>query len=280
LAPSQGATISWGFSDFDHFFHPMAPGELVTIAARPSVGKSSLMRAVAYHAAQAGEHVQVESFESLAPAIARNMAANLSQVCAAGLERANPAARKDYLAGLKRLRLPTLHVFDSDPSLAGVISRHASLELKHGAVRRVFIDYLGLMSDCEPRRGEMQTQAIGRVTRTLKQFAMREGVAVCLLCQLNRDSAKEANREPRLDDLRASGDIEQDSDRVILLHRPDENPITRMAQSANSNPDDEPTWGIKAIQAKGRDVGNGCVILSFRRRTATFQQVTATQQTP
>ena len=75
---------------------------------------------------------------------------------------------------------------------------------------------------------------------------------------------------PRIHDLRESGDIEQDADKIVLLHRPSEDPITGAAQSVTSGSEDLPTFYVSAIQAKGRNDGTGSVGLYFRRATATF----------
>ncbi len=95
-------------------------------------------------------------------------------------------------------------------------------------------------------------------------------IPVLLMVQLNRESAK-GNEEPRLHHLRDSGEIEQDADRVVFLHRPNEDPLTGADQSASEDADDRPQFFVNALQAKGRNVGAGQVVsFYFRRKTASF----------
>jgi replicative DNA helicase len=125
------------------------------------------------------------------------------------------------------------------------------------------------MPDATPARGENRAQSVGRVSRALKQFALRNDCVVMVLAQLNRDSERD-DRVPRIHDLRESGDIEQDADKIVLLHRPGEDPISGAPQSATADADELPTFYVAAIQAKGRNDGTGSVGLYFRRATATF----------
>jgi len=114
---------------------------------------------------------------------------------------------------------------------------------------------------------------VGRVSRALKQFALRNDCVVMVLAQLNRDSERD-ERVPRIHDLRESGDIEQDADKIVLLHRPAEDPLTSAPQSPTADADELPRFYISAIQAKGRNDGTGSVGLYFKRSTATFFPVT------
>ncbi|MCR6656637.1 MAG: DnaB helicase C-terminal domain-containing protein [Opitutus sp.] len=107
----------------------------------------------------------------------------------------------------------------------------------------------------------------------LKQFAIANNCAVVILAQLNRGSVSDNNREPALHDLRDSGDIEQDADRVIFLHRPNTDLVTGSPQSDTADAFEQPTHYVSAIQAKGRDVGTGMVGLYFKRSIAKFMEI-------
>jgi replicative DNA helicase len=93
-----------------------------------------------------------------------------------------------------------------------------------------------------------------------------------LLSQLNRDSAKDG-REPAMHDLRDSGDIEQDADKIIFIHRPAENPETGCAQPENSLAADVPSFYVNLIQAKGRDDGTGFKPMMFVREATQFRAI-------
>ena len=130
---------------------------------------------------------------------------------------------------------------------------------------------MGLIADCEGSRYETKAAAIGRVTKALKRLAGELDCVIFLLCQLNRLSAQESNREPRLTDLRDSGDIEQDADRVLFLHRPDEDPLTGTNQAKSEDAEDRPRDFVNIVQGKGRNVGQGQIMsFYFNRATATF----------
>jgi replicative DNA helicase len=112
---------------------------------------------------------------------------------------------------------------------------------------------------------------VGAVTKALNRIAMENGVVVVCLAQLNRQSVVEGNREPRLSDLRDSGDIEQDADRVVFIHRPDECPITKRRQDTLDTLSDLPRYGCALVQAKGRNVGTAYGAALFSRKLARFE---------
>jgi replicative DNA helicase len=267
-------TVSWGFPDLDKTFGQMEAGELVLPAARTSVGKSSLMRQVSVGAAQRGEPVLVSSLEVTDVEMATNLAANVSGVRSRrDLDRLGHEERAELLRAFDSLRgLQNFAVCDRDSSLVELIARAKAFKARHG-LRLWAIDYLQLIRDTKAvRGGERVDQAIGRVTSELKNFAVQENVVVMLLSQLNRSSDKEGNRQPRLSDLRDSGRIEEDANRVVFLHRPDKYDLGAgdVGQSAS---DDKPLHFIRLIQAKGRNHGTGSVGMMFHRKTATFRQI-------
>ena len=127
------------------------------------------------------------------------------------------------------------------------------------------------MPDAAPDKGEHRAQSVGRVSRALKRMALENNCVVLVLSQLNRDSAKDEG-EPQMHHLRESGDIEQDADKIILLHRPSTNPQTGAEQVGTASAKDTPSFHITAIQAKGRDDGTGTVGLTFRRAITRFEE--------
>lgn len=266
-------TLSFGLSDLDRIFHPIRRGELVVVAARPAVGKSSLMRQVAIANSKAGEHVLVESLEVSADDIADSLAGTEAGVNRTDLATAHHCDQQDYLTAIRSLDLENLHVFDCDRSLAAIIARAKAIHATR-PIDLLAIDYLGLITDCEAtNHGQTKASAIGRVTKALKALAMELDCVVIVLAQLNRQSVTDGNREPRLTDLRDSGDIEQDADRVILIHRPDEDPLTHCAQKDTDDLSDRPRFFVNLIQAKGRNVGTGIASFYFRRAVTRFEQI-------
>lgn len=271
-------SVSWPWLDLEKCFLPIEPGELVTIAARPSVGKSSLARQLAWASACSGIPTLFHSLEVGDAELATNLAANVSGVRSRrDLDRLHPTEREALIDSFDHLASPAapFSVVAEDDSLMAMIARANAFKARHG-MRLWVIDYLGLISDCmDTRKGENTAAAIGRVTRTLKRFATANGVPVVLLAQLNR-GVEQREGPPRLSDLRDSGRIEEDSNRVILLHRPTEYMAggARVTQDSTSSPVDEPNHYVEVIQAKGRNTGTASVALSFNRPTATFRNFT------
>lgn len=266
-------TLTWPWPAFTRAFQPVARGELVVIAARPSVGKSSLTRAICLFHATAGKQVLFNSIEDSPRSVAFQAAAAGSGVSFTGLVSAHAAEQAEYLTSLRALSMPNLHVFSRDNSLASLLSRAKAIHAKT-PLDLLAVDQLSHVTDCEPTKHETKASAVGRVTRALKRLAMDLNCPILLLCQLSRQSVNDHNREPRLTDLRDSGEIEQDADRVILLHRPDVDPNTNTNQAANDDAEDRPTFFVNAIQAKGRSVGSGQVVsMYFKRKTATFNPI-------
>lgn len=266
--------VSFGFSDLDRLFGPMQGGQFVILAARPSVGKSSLARMIAHHNAEKwSRHVVFASLEVMAGSLAINLAQTITGIPYKTLKRAHEKDVAIFRSAVGSLALPTLHVIAATDARLATLRAKAKLMRARGTpARLIVVDYLTLLPDAEPARGENRATSVGRVSRALKKLAIDEDCPVLALAQLNRESARDA-REPALHDLRESGDIEQDADKVIFLHRPAEHPITKTAQPENSLPHEVPSFGINVIQAKGRDDGTAIVTLNFRRAIARFEQI-------
>ncbi|RRJ97849.1 hypothetical protein Ga0100231_005160 [Opitutaceae bacterium TAV4] len=276
--------LSWGFPALDYVLGPMLPGEVIILAARPSVGKSSLARQVAWSAAEgAEEHVLFISREMSGPTVAAALASNVSGIRSVrDLHLLHPVDQGELLRGVKLLgESERFHFSDRDASLMQILGRADALQsrlqsrTKGNRLRLLIIDYLGLVSDISGARAGDKVAAIGRVTGALKQWALRNEAVVLCLCQLNRSSEKEG-REPEMHDLRDSGDIEQDADRVVFLDRPAEvaddlGMVHR--QRVDASISDEPRWFVNVLCKKGRNTGTGRLPLMFIRETATFREI-------
>ena len=272
--PVDNDSISFGFEHMDSVFGPMRPGQMIVLAARPSIGKSSLARQIAIEAA-VSYHKQVLfcSLEVMGKELAWNMAQTLSRHSAKHMNAsAHPADQREFKAALDKINAPTLDVLAASAvSLAAIRARLEVMRAKQTPVRLLVVDYIGLMPDAAPNKGEHRAQSVGRVSRELKRIALEYNLVVLVLSQLNRDSSKDEG-EPQMHHLRESGDIEQDADKIILLHRPGTNPQTGADQVATASAKETPSFYILAIQAKGRDDGTGTVGLTFRRAITRFEQ--------
>lgn len=215
--PDSRPIVATGIAGFDHEFSPVRAGQLIALAARPGNGKTALALQLAEHASRAGKIVAFFSLEMAGEDLATRLALQVSGNDAVG---DHPRAVEMRIKALERLaKIPNLDVTDMEESTAfGTIdARCRLLATKPNGLGLVVIDYLQLITPPSDTARIVREQQIATMTRRLKLLAGKLKVPVLLLCQLNRESEKE-NREPRLSDLRESGSIEQDSDRVWFLH--------------------------------------------------------------
>lgn len=215
LIPSLEARsgLATGLHDLDHLIGGMAAGDLVVIGARTSVGKSALALQIALAASEIGR-VLYWSLEMSREALGRRALAQLSSINSRELHIAAQDSRRSRVveaaAELQRRNLRYL----TRPSLGG-LRRMALIERPV----LIVVDYLQLVQTT--RRFDSRAQEVGWVARRLKSMASSMGFPVLACSQLNRESAKRGGK-PRLSDLRESGDIEQEADIAILLHRDNE----------------------------------------------------------
>lgn len=197
------------------------PGQLVVLAARPSVGKTSVMLHIAKQAARTGNPAYIVSMEMTVPELAEKFVLSTGKVRPWEITHGpQDFTLFDEAAG-ELSPLPVL-INDYSRTLDEVVAR-LTQAVKQGRCKIAFIDYLGLFQDCFAFGGNVKLyQVISRITGTLKAVAKRLGIPIVLLCQLNREQARE-KRAPELFDLRDSGSIEQDADIVIMLEpKPEE----------------------------------------------------------
>ena len=189
-------------------------GQLIIIAARPSVGKTALMLQMARAAAQAGHPVQIFSLEMQADELAERMIFSTGEVRPMEITQGVVSDARYEKAEMQLAPLP-LYINDFSRSLDDIVSR-LSQAVKQGRCSIAYIDYLGLISDALNFGNAKLYQVIARITGTMKAVAKRLGIPIVLLCQMNREAAREG-RSPELFDLRDSGSIEQDADVVLML---------------------------------------------------------------
>lgn len=214
----------------------MAPGNLVIVAARPSVGKTALMLHMVRRCAASGANAGVFSIEMTADELGTRMLASVSEEYEdenyPGLDNPRRSVITPYKiangfdspedwdsfekAVGKIDDLPVL-INDNARDLRDIVARITVLN-KQGKCDVAFIDYLGLISQAQADSKTPLYQVIGQITGTLKATAKSLRIPIVLLCQLNREAAKQ-NKSPQLYNLRDSGAIEQDADVVLMLNQ-------------------------------------------------------------
>ncbi len=252
--------MSFPWPDWDRRFGLAKPGELIIISARPGMGKSSCCRQIAQHWARDGK-VLLFSREmptkQMAPLFAQTESGiSYRDILSGRLSHSYLETFKQELAKVRNLQVA---VYDQDRTLSHIVTR-AKAFAQVSKPKAICVDYLQRY-DAQQERGETRDMALGRFTMAMKDLAIELSVPVILLAQLGRSVERE-NREPRLSDLRESGNLEQDADRVIFLNAPDHRPDGTM-QTITDN--DLRFIYVDAIQAKGRSDGTGRCGMMFDR---------------
>jgi replicative DNA helicase len=214
--------VPTGFADLDALTNGLHPGQLIVVAARPAMGKSTLALDVARCAAIRHQLTTVLfSLEMSKHEITMRLLSAESRVPLQAL-RTGQLRDDDWMKLTRRLgelASAPLYIDDSpNLSMMEIRAKARRLRQRHD-LRLVIVDYLQLMTS--HTRVENRQQEVSQISRSLKLLAKELGVPVVALSQLNRGPEQRTDKRPQLADLRESGAIEQDADVVILLHRED-----------------------------------------------------------
>lgn len=196
-------------------------GNLVVLAARPSVGKTAVGGQMALAAARCGIPAVFFSLEMTNNELTRRQMVSTGRIEAYKLASGIDVDWQQYDDVAAELSPLPLQMVDDAYYLDDIVARISSLA-RQGKCKAAYIDYLGLIRVAGVGYGDRaEITALSEATRRLKMLAKQLQIPIVLLAQLNRDSSRE-NRAPSLFDLRGSGSIEQDADVCIFLHRPNE----------------------------------------------------------
>lgn len=211
--------LHWGIGTLDQATIGMRPGTLNIVAARPSVGKTALMLALAYNIASTGQPVLIFSLEQSRAELIERLIAMVAKVNLRRIQLGH-ASDNEYLAlsqAANQIADMPFFVLESTHSTIGKVISYSRKYRGMYGVECVFVDYLQLMTGGE--RGTPRHEQVASFSRQLKLLAGELKLPIVALCQLNRESEKRADEKPKMSDLRESGAIEQDADCIILLHR-------------------------------------------------------------
>jgi replicative DNA helicase len=207
-----------GLKDLDRLLIGIEPGQLVVVAGRPGMGKSGLAVHLAGTTLKSGRSVYFWSGEMPRREVGLRFLSAGAGVPVAQLRsgKADEAAWRRIVEAREAAAGQRLFVDDRTAvSVAQLRATVRRLQRKHG-VDLVVVDYLGLMRGPE---GESRVQQLGAISRGLKALAIELDMPVLAAAQLNRANESRTDRRPLLSDLRDSGEIEQDADLVLMLHR-------------------------------------------------------------
>jgi replicative DNA helicase len=260
--------LATGFPDFDRMTSGLRGGEMIVIAARPSMGKTSLAMNIAEHVAvEERLPVAVFSLEMTAESLVLRMLCSRSRVNLRSI-RDGFLAERDFpkLTGAAgKLSGSPLFVEDSPAlSILQLRAKARRMHQQHG-IKLFVIDYLQLLHSTA-RRAENRQQEIADISNGIKALAKELDVPVIVLSQLNREVEKERNRKPRLSDLRESGAIEQDADLVALLYKPSSGDEDEGGGGAESDSEQ-----VNLLIAKQRNGPTGEVELTFFKGYTRFE---------
>ncbi len=257
--------VSTGYRDFDKLTSGLHGGEMIVVAARPSMGKTSLAMNMVEHVIVEDKFpVGVFSLEMTAESLVLRLICSRARVNLRDI-REGFLGERDFAkltsAAGKFANAP-LYIEDTPGLSILQLRAKARRMVQQYGIKLFVVDYLQLLHSSSAR-AENRQQEITDISNGLKALAKELNVPVIVLSQLNRELEKDKNRKPRLSDLRESGAIEQDADLVTLLYKPKENEegVETEAQE------------VKLLIAKQRNGPTGEVDLTFLRGYTRFESM-------
>ncbi len=257
--------IPTGFAELDELTNGLHPGQLIIVAARPALGKSTLALDFA-RAASIGHNLPsiVFSLEMGRSEIAMRLLSAESSVPLQNMRKGTVDSRDWTTIAHTRGRINDAPLYiDDSPNMTLVEIRAKCRRLKQRVgLKMVIIDYLQLMTS--GKRVESRQQEVSEFSRALKLLAKELQVPVVALSQLNRGPEQRSDKMPALSDLRESGSLEQDADVVILLHR-----------EAAYEKDNPRAGEADFIVAKHRNGPTRTLTVAFQGHFSRFQDMAA-----
>ncbi|MBF0190445.1 MAG: replicative DNA helicase [Magnetococcales bacterium] len=260
--------VSTGFTDLDRLLSGLQKSDLLILAGRPAMGKTTLVMNMAANAAlDHGAPVAVFSLEMSKEQLATRLLASTARVDAQGLRtgRIQDADYNKLVHAAQELSQAPLYIDDS-PTLSIMSLRAKARRLKREkGIQLLIVDYLQLMQgdgDLENR-----VQEISQISRGLKGLAKELDIPVLALSQLSRKVEERPNKKPILSDLRESGSIEQDADIVLFVYR----------EEVYKENDPSLAGLAEVIVAKQRNGPTGTARLTFQKQYTRFENHASTE---
>jgi replicative DNA helicase len=258
--------VPTGFVDFDRMTSGLQPGDLVVLAARPSMGKTALAINIAEHVAlHEGLPVAVFSMEMGASQLAVRIVGSIGRIDQGHLRtgKLNDDEWPRLTEAIEKLRKVSLHI-DETPGLTPSELRANARRLSRqcGKLGLIVVDYLQLMSGSNNSNGDNRATEIGEISRGLKMLAKELQCPVIALSQLNRSVEQRTDKRPMMSDLRESGAIEQDADVIMFIYRDD-----------YYNKESKEPGVAEIIIGKQRNGPTGTVKLAFLKPLTKFESL-------
>lgn len=284
--------VKSSYHELDEMLRGFQPGELIIIAARPSMGKTALALNLAEQISIGGVPVPgapptrevpigIFSLEMSKNAITQRMLSARSGVSSQMLRGGHKIPDDDFrrlMEAAEDLKNAPVYIDDTPNITVLQLRARARRLVAQHQVRCIMIDYLQLMTAPGAARESRQVE-VSAISRGVKALARELNVPVICLSQLNRASEQREGNKPRMSDLRESGSIEQDADVIILLHREDY--YHTQDEDWLHDPENQEKIGVaELIVAKQRNGPTGLVKLKWDSRTTRFNNLDATSRPP
>ncbi len=264
--PNDVTGVPTGFYDLDRMTAGLQAGDLIVLAARPSMGKTALAINIAEHVAlNEGLPVAVFSMEMGAAQLAVRIVGSIGRIDQGHL-RTGKLTDDEWprlSEAIEKLRTISLHIDESAGLTSSELRANARrLSRQCGQLGLIVVDYLQLMSGSSSD-GENRATELGEISRGLKMLARELKCPVIALSQLNRSVEQRPDKRPMMSDLRESGAIEQDADIIMFIYRDE-----YYTKDACKEP------GVaEIIIAKQRNGPTGVVKLAFMRQITKFESL-------
>ncbi|CAA9395049.1 MAG: Replicative DNA helicase (DnaB) [uncultured Ramlibacter sp.] len=265
--PNDITGVPTGFHDLDRMTSGMQAGDMIVLAARPSMGKTALAVNIAEHVAlNEGLPVAVFSMEMGASQLAVRIVGSIGRIDQGHL-RTGKLSDDEWprlTEAIEKLRNVSLHI-DETPGLTVSELRANARRLARqcgGKLGLIVVDYLQLMSVSTSMNEENRATAVGEISRGLKMLAKELGCPVIALSQLSRGVESRTDKRPMMSDLRESGAIEQDADVIMFIYRDD-----------YYNKDSKEPGVAEVIISKQRNGPTGTVKLAFLKPLTKFESL-------
>ena len=264
--PMDVTGVPTGFVDLDRMTSGLQAGDLVVLAARPSMGKTSFAVNIAEHVAlNEGLPVAIFSMEMGAAQLAVRIVGSIGRVNQGNL-RTGKLTDEEWprlTEAIERLRTVSLHI-DETPGLTPTELRANARRLARqcGKLGLIVVDYLQLMSGSGAGSADNRATELGEISRGLKMLAKELQCPVIALSQLNRSVEQRTDKRPMMSDLRESGAIEQDADIIMFIYRDD-----------YYNKESKEPNVAEIIIGKQRNGPTGSVKLYFQKNQTRFENL-------
>ncbi len=265
--PNDVTGVPTGFYDLDRMTAGLQAGDLIVLAARPSMGKTALAINIAEHVAlNEGLPVAVFSMEMGAAQLAVRIVGSIGRIDQGHL-RTGKLTDEEWprlTEAIEKLRNISLHIDESAGLTSSELRANARrLARQCGKLGLIVVDYLQLMSGSSSSDGENRATELGEISRGLKMLARELQCPVIALSQLNRSVETRPDKRPMMSDLRESGAIEQDADIIMFIYRDE-----YYTKDACKEP------GVaEVIIAKQRNGPTGVIKLAFLKPITKFESL-------